>query len=241
MAFGRGPGMGGGGVPIQKAKDFRGPLLRLLGYFLPQRVPLMFVLIAAVIGTAFNVVGPKILGLAIIKLFKDVVFKSEGAGYVDFRYIGQILLLLLGLYLLSSAFQYVQQYLMAGVAQTTVYSIRRQVEEKFERLPLKFFDSRTHGEILSRAVNDMDNISSTLQQSLTQLITSAVTLVGVIILMLTISPLLTLVVALTLPLSVVVTSSIAQRSQGFFIAQQNALGGLNGHVEEMYTGHQIIK
>jgi ATP-binding cassette, subfamily B, multidrug efflux pump len=241
MAFGRGPGMGGGGVPTEKAKDFRRTLLRLLGYFAPQRVPLVFISIAAVIGTAFNVVGPKILGLATTKLFKGVVYKSEGAGFVDFRYIGHILLLLLGLYLISSAFQYVQQYLMAGVAQTTVYSIRRQVEEKFERLPLKFFDSRTHGEILSRAVNDMDNISSTLQQSLTQLITSVVTVVGVIVLMLTISPLLTLVVALTLPLSVVVTTAIAQRSQGFFVAQQNALGALNGHVEEMYTGHPIIK
>ena len=241
MAFGHGGWMGGRAAPTEKAKDFQRTLRRLLGYFAPQRVPLVFVLIASVISTAFNVVGPKILGLATTKLFKGVVLKSEGAGFVDFRYIGHILLLMLGLYLISSAFQYVQQYLMAGVAQTTVYSMRRQVEEKFERLPLKFFDSRTHGEILSRAVNDMDNVSSTLQQSLTQLITSVITVVGVIVLMLTISPLLSLVVALTLPLSIAVTSTIAQRSQGFFVGQQNALGGLNGHVEEMYTGHQIIK
>ena len=240
VAFGR-HFMGGGGIPTEKAKDFQGTLRRLLGYFAPQRVPLTFVIMASVISTAFNVVGPKILGLATTRLFKGIVYKSEGAGFVDFRYIGHILLLMLGLYLLSSAFLYMQQYVMAGVAQTTVYSMRRQVEEKFERLPLKFFDSRTHGEILSRAVNDMDNVSSTLQQSLTQLITSTVTVVGVIVLMLTISPLLTLVVALTLPLSIVVTGAIAKRSQGFFIAQQNALGGLNGHVEEMYTGHQIIK
>jgi ATP-binding cassette subfamily B protein len=231
----------GGAAATEKAKDFRGTLLRLLSYFAPHRVSLAFVLIAAVMGTAFNVVGPKILGLATTKLFKGVVYKSHGAGFVDFRYIGHILLLMIGLYLLSSLCQYIQQYLMAGVAQTTVYTIRRQVEEKFERLPLKFYDSRTHGEILSRAVNDMDNVSSTLQQSLTQLITSVVTVIGVVVLMLTISPLLTLVVALTLPLSFVITRSIVQRSQGLFAAQQNALGGLNGHVEEMYTGHEIIK
>jgi ATP-binding cassette, subfamily B, multidrug efflux pump len=240
MGFARGPGMGAG-VATEKAKDFGGTVRRLLGYFIPQRVPLVCVLITAVIGTAFNVVGPKILGLATTRLFQGLVFKSQGIGFVDFQYIGHILLLLLWLYLFSSTFQYIQQYLMAGVAQTTVYSMRRQVEEKFERLPLKFFDSRTHGEVLSRVVNDMDNISTTLQQNLTQLISSAVTVVGVIVLMLTISPLLSLVVALSLPLSVVVTTSIAGRSQGFFIAQQTALGGLNGHVEEMYSGHPVIK
>jgi ATP-binding cassette subfamily B multidrug efflux pump len=238
MGFGRGPGMGG---PIEKIKDFRGTLRRLLGYFAPQRAALAFILVAAIIGTAFNVVGPKILGLATTKLFQGVVYKSEGAGFVDFHYIGRILLIMLGLYLLSSVFQYIQQYLMAAVAQTTVYAIRREVEEKFERLPLKFFDARTHGEVLSRVVNDMDNISSTLQQSLTQLITSVVTVVGVMVMMLSISPLLTLVVLLTLPLSVAITGSIARRSQGFFLAQQNALGALNGHVEEMYTGHSIVK
>jgi ATP-binding cassette subfamily B protein len=229
------------GAPTEKIKDFRGTLLRLLGYFAPQRAALTLVFVAAVIGTAFNVVGPKILGLATTKLFQGVIYKSEGAGFVDFHYIGRILLLMVGLYLISAAFQYVQQYLMAAVAQTTVYAIRRQVEEKFERLPLRFFDSRPHGEVLSRVVNDMDNISSTLQQSLTQLITSVVTVVGVIVMMLTISPLLTLVVLLTLPLSVAITGSIARRSQGFFLAQQTALGALNGHVEEMYTGHPIIK
>jgi ATP-binding cassette subfamily B protein len=240
MGFGRGPGMGGG-APAEKIKDFRGTLLRLLGYFAPQRAALTFVFVAAVLGTAFNVVGPKILGLATTKLFQGVIYKSTGAGFVDFHYIARILLIMVGLYLLSSAAQYVQQYLMAAVAQTTVYAIRRQVEEKFERLPLKFFDAHTHGEVLSRVVNDMDNISSTLQQSLTQLITSVVTVVGVIVLMLTISPVLTVVVMLTLPLSVAIAGSIARRSQGYFLAQQSALGGLNGHVEEMYTGHQIVK
>ncbi len=238
--FGHGPGMGSG-VPSEKAKDFAGTLRRLLAYFAPQRGRLLLVLVTAVIGTAFNVVGPKVLGLATTRLFRGLVFKMQGIGFVDFAYIGHILLILLWLYLVSSAFQYIQQYIMAEIAQTTVYSIRRQVEEKFERLPLKFFDSRTHGEILSRVVNDMDNISLTLQQNVTQLITSVVTVLGVVVLMLTISPLLSLVVMLSLPLSVFVTAGIAARSQRFFIAQQNALGQLNGHVEEMYTGHAIVK
>ncbi len=236
-------GRGGMGMPVQRAKNFRGTLIRLLGYFKPQKYLLLAVLVAAVLSTVFNVVGPKILGLATTKLFEGIVLKFRGvpgAG-VDFTYIGQILLLLLLLYIISAAFNYIQQYIMAGVAQKTVYTLRQQVEEKFERLPLKFYDSRTHGEILSRAVNDMDNISSTLQQSLTQLITSVVTVVGVVAIMLTISPILTLVVFLTLPLSLLITTTIAKRSQIHFKGQQRALGELNGHVEEMYTGHKIVK
>ena len=160
---------------------------------------------------------------------------------MDFTYIGQIVLLLLGLYLISAAFSYLQQYIMAGVAQKTVYNMRKEVDEKLSRLPLKFFDARTHGEILSRVTNDFDNISTTLQQSLTQLITSIVTIIGVVVLMLSISPLLTLIVILTLPLYVIVTMIIAKRSQKHFAAQQKSLGELNGHVEEMYTGHKIVK
>ncbi len=236
-------GRGGMGMPVQKAKNFRGTLIRLLGYFKPHKFLLLAVLVAAVISTIFNIVGPKILGSATTALFEGMALKSEGvpgAG-VDFAYIGRTLLLLSGLYIVSAVFNYIQQYLMVGVAQKTVYTMRRQVEEKFERLPLKFYDSRTHGEILSRAVNDMDNISSTLQQSLTQLITSVVTIVGVIAIMLTISPLLTLVVFLTLPVSLLITTTIAKRSQNYFAGQQRALGELNGHVEEMYTGHKIVK
>jgi len=152
-----------------------------------------------------------------------------------------VLEILAGLYVVSAIFTYVQAYIMAGVAQHTVYAMRRQVDEKLGRLPLKFYDSRAHGDILSRAVNDMDNISNTLQQSLTQLITSVVTLVGVVVLMLTISPLLTLVVAVTLPLSIITTTMIAKRSQTYFARQQRTLGQLNGHVEEMYNGHRIVK
>ncbi|HKV58110.1 MAG TPA: ABC transporter ATP-binding protein, partial [Ktedonobacteraceae bacterium] len=160
---------------------------------------------------------------------------------IDFNYIATVLLILLGLYIISSIFMYTQQYIMAGVAQRTMYQIRREVDEKISRLPLKYFDTRTHGEIMSRAVNDMDNLSTTLQQSITQLISSFVTLLGVIVLMLTISPLLSLIVLLTLPLSLFVTMGIAKRSQNYFRGQQRALGELNGHVEEMYVGHRIVK
>ena len=243
MGFmGRGP-MGGMGMPVQKARDFNGTLKRLFGYFIPQKYRLLAVLVTAVISTIFTIVGPKILGLATTKLFEGLLLKFRGvpgAG-VDFTYIRNILLFLGGLYIISALFQYIQQYIMAGVAQKTVYTLRQQVEAKITRLPLKFFDARTHGEILSRAVNDMDNISNTLQQSLTQLVTSVVTIIGVIVMMLTISPLLSLVVVITLPLSILVTTWIAKRSQTYFAGQQKALGILNGHVEEMYTGHKIVK
>jgi len=235
------------GRPVEKPKDFKRTLMRLLGYFVPQKYRLMIVLGAAIVGTAFNIVGPKILGLATTKLFEGLLAKYQAflrhqpAPGIDFNYIATVLLILLGLYVISAIFLYIQQYVMAGVAQKTVYRLRSEVDEKLSRLPLKFFDSRTHGEILSRMVNDMDNISTTLQQSLTQLITSAVTLLGVIVLMLTISPLLSLVVVLTLPLSLIVTVGLAKRSQNYFRNQQRSLGQLNGHVEEMYTGHKIVK
>jgi ATP-binding cassette subfamily B multidrug efflux pump len=213
------------GMPVEKAKDFRGTLVRLLRHFKPQRYRLLAVVVAAVIGTVFNVVGPKILGLATTKLFEGVLLESRGTGTVDFGYIERLLLILVGLYVVSACFQYVQQYLMATVAQKTVYAIRREVDEKLERLPLRFYDAHTHGELLSRAVNDLDNISSTLQQNLTQLITSLVTVVGEIVLMHTISQLLSVVVVLTLPLSLFVTATIARRSQRFFRQQQMHSGG----------------
>jgi len=244
--MGRGP-MGALGRPVEKPKDFKGTLKRFLVYFVPQKYRLLVVLGAAILGTTFNIVGPKILGLATTRLFDGLIAKYQAfqrhqpAPGIDFKYIATVLLILLGLYIISAIFMYVQQYVMAGVAQRMVYRLRREVEEKLSRLPLKFFDSRPRGEILSRAVNDMDNISTTLQQSLTQLITSVVTLVGVIVLMLTISPLLSLVVVLTLPLSLLITMGLAKRSQNYFRRQQRALGILNGHVEEMYTGHKIVK
>ncbi len=244
----RGPMGGGGpmgmmGMPVQKAKNFRQTLFRLLGYFKPHAMRLTVVIIAAILGSIFAIVGPKILAEAINKLSEGYILKLQqvpGAA-IDFNYIGNILLLLVGLYLISSIFTYVQQFVMAGVAQRIVYSMRRDIEEKLGRLPLKFYDSRTHGEIMSRAVNDMDNISNTLQQSLTQLITSVVTVVGVVVIMLTISWLLTLVVLVTLPLSILLTTVIAKRSQRYYARQQRVLGELNGHVEEMFTGHRIVK
>jgi ATP-binding cassette subfamily B protein len=231
------------GAPVQKAKDFRGTLFRLLGYFEPEKFLLLIILFAAVLGTVFNIVGPKILGLATTKLFEGFTQKYQGVpgASVDFSYIAHVLLIVAGLYVVSAIFIYLQQYLMAGVAQRTVYTMRKQVEDKLARLPLKYFDSNPHGEILSRAVNDMDNISTTLQQTLTQLITSVVTVVGVVIVMLTISVWLSLVVFVTLPLSLLVTTVVAKRSQRYFARQQAALGELNSHVEEMYTGHKIVK
>ncbi|MFW2500032.1 ABC transporter ATP-binding protein [Clostridium diolis] len=255
--FGGGP-MGSFAGPKVKAKDFKGTLKRLLNYLKPQRMNFILVFIFAIASTIFNIVGPKISGKAITRLVEGLVGKftvmSQNAALlkagkpgnipvpgIDFQYIGDILLLLLGLYVISTLFGFLQQYIMAGVAQKTVYNLRKEVEDKISRLPLKFFDSRTHGEILSRVTNDVDNISTTLQQSLTQLITSIVTIVGVIIMMLTISPMMTLVVILTLPLYIGITTLVAKHSQKFFAAQQKEVGELNGHVEEMYTGHKIVK
>ncbi|WP_306220124.1 ABC transporter ATP-binding protein [Cohnella sp. WQ 127256] len=245
---GRGPmggGMGGGGMgmPVQKAKNFKGTLRRLMGYLRPQRTKLLAVLITAVLSTAFAIYSPKVLGNATTILFDGMMGKLRGDpdAHFDLAGIWQIVAFLAALYLVSSIFSYIQQFLMAGVAQKTVYGLRNEVNAKLGKLPLKFFDSRTHGEILSRAVNDVDNISNTLQQSLTQLITSVITIIGVIIMMLTISPWLTLILLLTLPLSLIVIKGAAGRSQKHFKAQQMELGTLNGHVEEMYSGHKIVK
>ncbi|MFD0824077.1 ABC transporter ATP-binding protein [Neobacillus sp. M.A.Huq-85] len=240
---GGGFGFRGGMMPVQKAKNFKGTLKRLVSYLKPHKFQLLAVLITAIISTIFSIVSPKIMGKATTRLFEGLMMKLRGVpgAKIDFDYIGNIILLLIGLYILSAIFAYIQQYIMAGVAQKTVYHLRKEVEEKLNRLPLKYFDARTHGEILSRAVNDVDNISTTLQQSLTQLITSVVTIIGIIVMMLTISPLMTLIVVVTLPLSFAATAGIAKKSQKFFKGQQKALGELNGHVEEMYTGHKVVK
>ncbi|OBZ08486.1 ABC transporter [Bacillus sp. FJAT-27264] len=244
---GRGPGGPGGGpgmmLPAEKAKDFKGTLRRLIRYLRPRQVQLIVIFIMAIASTVFSILSPKIMGKATTKLFEGAYGKLTGVegAFIDFGYINDILLILGGLYLFSALFSYLQQYIMSGVAQKVVYDMREQINLKLERLPLKYFDSRTHGEILSRATNDVDNISTTLQQSLTQLITSIVTIIGVIIMMLTISPWLTLITVVTLPLSFVAIIGITKRSQTYFIRQQKSLGQLNGHVEEMYTGHRIIK
>jgi ATP-binding cassette subfamily B protein len=234
--------IGGLGIPMQKAKNFKGTLNRLLGYLRPHRSALVVVVVAGAIGTVFGVVGPKILGMATTKIFEGYLAKTSGvpgAG-IDFSAIGRLLAWLVALYVVSNAFQYLMQYLMANVAQKTVYALRQEVEAKFDRLPLKFFDSRTRGEVMSRAVNDLDSISGTLQQNLTQLLTSVLTLIGVIVMMLTISWILTIGIVFTLPISLVIVARIAKRSQKFFMQQQAALGALNGHVAEMYGGHTIV-
>jgi ATP-binding cassette subfamily B protein len=239
--FGNRP-IGGIGLPTQKAKDFKGTLRRLAGYLRPHRTALVVVIAAGAVGTVFSVLGPKILGLATTKIYEGAVARSAGSpgAGIDFTYIGRLLAGLVGLYVVSNAFTYLMQYLMAGIAQRTVYALRREVEAKFDRLPLQFFDSRTRGELMSRAVNDLDSISGTLQQNLTQLLTSALTLIGVVVMMLTISWILTITIVLTLPLSIVIVARIAKRSQKFFMQQQMALGALNGHVAEMYAGHTIV-
>ncbi|AQS58091.1 ABC transporter ATP-binding protein [Desulforamulus ferrireducens] len=231
------------GMPVVKAKNFKGSLKRLLGYLKPYRWRLLAVFGLAILSTAFSIVSPKILGKATTKLFEGIMLKYQQVpgARVDFEYILQILLFLVGLYIFSACFSYLQQYLMAGIAQKTVYDLRQAVQDKLNRLPLKYFDARPHGEILSRVTNDVDNIGSTLQQSLTQSITSLVTLVGILLMMLSISPLMTLIAVVIVPLSLVVTVLIAKRSQKYFATQQKELGILNGHVEEMYTGHPIVK
>jgi ATP-binding cassette subfamily B protein len=234
--------MGGMAMPTQKAKNFKGTLRRLVGYLRPHRFALFVIIVAGSIGTVFGVLGPKLLGNATTRIFEGYVAKLRHVpgGGIDFPGLGKTLLGLVGLYLVSSGFQYLMQFLMARVAQRTVYTLRQEVEAKFDRLPLKFFDSRTRGEVMSRAVNDMDSIGSTLQQNLTMLLTSVLTLIGVTTMMLTISWILTIVICLTLPLSMGLVMRISKRSQKFFMQQQSALSALNGHVAEMYGGHTIV-
>ena len=248
MGFGPARGFGHGGMPAEKAKDFRGTFRRLLKYCEPQKWALIGIFLITILGTVFNIVGPKILGMATNKLVEGFVSKSRAlqtqtvvVDGIDFAYIGRILLILLTLYIISSAFTYLSYYIMASVSQKIVFTMRKDINEKLSKLPLKYFDSKTHGEILSRVTNDVDNIAITLQQGLSQIITSIITLLGIIIMMLTISPMLTLITILTLPLYALVMMFITKKSQKFFAAQQKTLGNLNGHVEEMYTGHVIVK
>jgi len=231
------------GMPVQKAKDFRGTLRRLLGYVRPHMPHLIAVLLLAAASTLFAIVSPRVLGQATTVLFQGFLAQRAGvpgAG-IDFGRIGQILTVLAGLYLASAAFAFGQQYIMAGVSQRIVYRLRQDVDSKLMRLPLRYYDSRPHGDTLSRVTNDIDNIANTLQQSLAQALTAIVTVVGIVVMMFSISPLLALVTMLTLPLSGAITAAIARRSQGYFRQQQQALGRLNGHVEEMYTAHGVVK
>lgn len=238
-------GPGGGNMMMlgEKPKDFKATFRRLLRYLRPRRTALVGVFLAAILSTVFMIAGPKIMGTAITELFEGAYAKFQGVpgAAIDFTKIGQILLWLAGLYIISSLFNYLQQYLISGIAQKTVYDLREDVNHKLERLPLKYYDGRPNGETLSRVTNDIDTIGSTLQQSVTSFITSIVTIVGILIMMLTISPLLTLISLVSLPVSIFAIRPILKRSQKYFADQQRTLGQLNGHVEEMYTGHSVVK
>jgi len=230
-------------MPAEKAKNFKGTCIRMLQYLRPHCFLLLIVFAAAVFGTVFNILGPKILGQATTILFDGFMDRLRGipgAG-IDFERIGQILLTLMGIYFLSEVFTYLSQFIMIGIVQKIVFTMRDDVHKKLSRLPLKFFDSHTHGEILSRVTNDMDLIGSTLDQSLTHLIASIVSVCGVLAMMLTISPVMTLIALVTLPLSYLITAKIAGYSQKTFADRQRELGKLNGHIEEIYGGHVIVK
>lgn len=252
----RGPrgGRGGGGPmgaasrPVEKAKDFKGTLKKLGEFLRPKLFQIIIVFILAIGSTIFFIIGPKIMARATNKLVEGITGKithlsnpSMPDVSIDFNYIGHIILILIGCYLLSGLLNYFQTFLMTGVAQGLVFNLRKEVDAKLNRLPLKFFDSRPRGEILSRMTNDIDNISATLQQNLVQLVTSIVQIIGILIMMLTISPLLTFVSLLVLPVSMIIVSFTARASQKYFKEQQSKLGELNGHIEEMYTGHTIVK
>jgi len=234
---------------VEKPKDFKGTLKRMAAYLAPQKFRFLAVGILAVFSTIFSILGPKILGLATTEIAEGVMEQLQrigGAGNppalsIDFAYIRTILLLLAVLYFISFLTGYAMSYIMSGVSQKTVYAMRNEVKEKLDRLPLKYFDERTHGEILSRVTNDMDNIATTLQQSLTQLITAVVTVAGVLVMMLSISPVMTLAAIVMLPVCAVLTTIVARKSRKYFADQQSLLGQLNGHVEEMYAGHKIVK
>jgi ATP-binding cassette subfamily B protein len=226
----------------EKARDFKGTIKKLLKYLRPFRVSLIIVMVLAAISTIFNIFGPKILGKATTKLFEGVMGMITGTGTgIDFAYIGNILLVMAGLYLLSAVFSYVQGWVMAIVTARITYQFRKEISEKINRLPLKYFDGISHGEVLSRITNDVDTVSQTMNQSLTQIISSGVTLVGVLVMMLSINVVMTLISLIVIPLSVVATMFIVKRSQHFFKQQQDYLGHVNGHVEEMYSGHQVMK
>lgn len=234
-------GMHGAGTGA-KAKNFKGSLKRLVLYLKPQSTFIFIILIMAILSQIFNVISPKILGKITTAIFEGVMGKMQGiSSGIDFDLIKNIGIQLIVIYIISAFFNYLQQYLMAGVAQRVVYNMREEINGKLARLPLKYFDSNSKGDILSRVTNDVDNISNTLQQSLTQLITAVVTIIGVILMMLSISPMLTVVCLFTLPFSLIVTVKIAGKSQKYFTDQWAITGKLNGHVEEMFSGHKIVK
>jgi len=238
----RGGPMGGMmGGPVAKARDFKGTMSKLIAYLGQYKVAVIIVFFFAIASTAANIVGPKLLGNATTKLFEGVMAQLSGTGSIDFNYIGQIILLTIGLYLVSAIFAYLQGWIMANVSTNIAYRFRRDISEKINHMPLHYFDTTTHGEVLSRITNDVDTVNQTLSQSLTQIITSVVTVVGVLIMMFSINWMMTLVALIMIPLSMGVVGLIIGQSQKFFKQQQDYLGHVNGHVEEMYGGHIVMK
>lgn len=225
----------------EKAKDFKGTMKKLIKYLAEYKVGLFFVAIFAIGSTIFNILGPKVLGKATTEIFNGLVRKISGGSGIDFEKIGRVLLLLLGLYLLSALFSFIQGYIMTGISQKLTYRMRKEISEKIHCLPMNYFDKMTHGEVLSRITNDVDTLSQSLNQSATQVITSVTTIIGVLIMMLSISPLMTIVALLILPISMGMISVIVKHSQKYFMSQQEYLGHVNGQVEEVYGGHNIVK
>lgn len=234
--------MGGRGqMPVEKAKDFKGSIGKLFAYMKQYHVAVAVVILCAIASTVFSVIGPDILGKATTELSNGLLAKIQGTGSIDFTKIGQILLFVLGLYLLSTLFGFVQGWLMTGVTQKVCYRMRKDISEKIDRMPMAYFESRTYGEVLSRITNDVDTLGQSLNQSITQIITSVATMVGVLVMMLRISPLMTLIAVVILPISVTLISLVVKKSQKYFKQQQEYLGHINGQVEETYAGHTVIQ
>ena len=233
-----GPGARMGG---EKAKDFKGTIKKLVKYMGSYWPAFVAVLFFAIGSTVFGIIGPKISGKATTELFNGLVAKVSGTGSINFEKIGQILLLLLGLYVLSAVLSFIQGLIMTGISQKLAYRFREEICSKINRMPMKYFESRTVGEVLSRITNDVDTLGQSLNQSVTQLITSLTTMVGVLIMMLSISPLMTLIAIVILPISAGLIGFVVKKSQKFFVAQQKYLGEINGQVEEVYSGHNIVK
>ena len=236
-----GHGPGHGMMPGEKAKDFKGTLKKMIAFMGRFKAALVVVLVFAIGSTVFNIVGPKVLSTATTELFNGIVAKIDGSGGINFDAIAQILLFTLGLYLLSAACSFVQGWIMSSVSQRTSYQLRRSIAEKIDRMPMGYFERNSVGDTLSRITNDVDTLGQSLNQGVTQLITSVTTIVGVLVMMLTINPLMTLITVVILPVSVVLIMVVVKRSQKFFLAQQRTLGEINGLVEETFSGHAIVK
>ena len=229
------------GMSTEKAKDFKGTMKKLMGYLTQYKIGLLLVVIFAIGSTIFNIAGPKILGKATTELFHGLINKVSGGSGIDFDKIAKILIGLMCLYVCSALFSFIQGYIMTGVSQKLTYRMRKEISEKIDRLPMGYFDKMTHGEILSRITNDVDTLSQSLNQSATQVITSVATIIGVLVMMLSISPLMTVIAILILPISMGLIGMIVKRSQRYFKEQQEYLGYVNGQVEEVYGGHNIVK